>query len=932
MSGSLALSEVRRRLTKFAHDFKDAANEQQQASIFLTRFYECYGIKAESATIYEQRVKTLSGGVGRIDSFIPGLLIVEHKSKGRDLDLAYEQATNYFIALPEAQRPKYIVVSDFERIRLHDLAHKRSVECTLKQLPSKASWFKFLLEGSEAEIAEEQPINRKAAYAVSALHEALLQANFKGRDLEVFLTRLLFCLFADDTGIFGDNQMFRKLVERSSVDGSDLGARLTELFEVFNTPEVDRQRMLAEDLAAFPYINGQLFADRTRIPAFNSELRTRLLECAVLDWSAISPAIFGAMFQGVLEAHEPDEKRQSTRRELGAHYTSERNILRVINPLFMDDLRAEFEAARRNKTRLRALYDKLPLLKLLDPACGCGNFLVIAYRELRRLEIDVVVELFDFERKGMGLLDVSQVCRVNVDQFYGIEIDEAAVHIARVALYITDHQLNLEAAQRLGSTRASVPLVHTPNIVCANAVRLDWNSVLPASECSYIISNPPFVGKKFQTDEQKADLKSVAGTLGGVGLLDYVACWYLVAAKYIQSTGIEVAFVSTNSITQGEQVAALWGPLSAAGVKVNFAHRTFRWSNDGKGVAGVHCVIVGFAIRERSQKIIFDYGADVAGEPIRIQAKNINPYLLDSHQILLVNRGAPISAVPPLCYGSFALDAGHYTLTSLERSALIQRAAIQGSVIRRFVGAQELLHNEERYVIWLKDVAPNLLRQMPDILERIDKVRAWRLARGRATTVALAATPALFAEIRQPRSDYFAIPTVSSERRLYVPIAMLDASVIASNQIYVLAGAGLYHFGVLQSCMHNAWLRVVGGKLESRYRYSAGIVYNNFVWASDVSDVRRAAVEQTAQTILDVRAKYPDSTLADLYDPLRMPVDLMKAHQANDKAVDKAYGYKGGSDDASRAAFLFKLYEQATSLLPSEKPAAKSRVRKGKAV
>jgi len=482
----LAMAEVKKRLQQFVKDFKAASNEQQQAGIFWTRFYECYGIRAETATIYEQQVQKLGGGRGRIDSFIPGLLIVEHKSKGKDLEAAYGQASDYYLALTEAERPKYIITSDFAHIHLYDLKANKRYECTLAQLPSKAAWFKFLFEGEEAEIVEETPINREAAYAISRIHEALLRANFKGRDLEIFLTRLLFCMFADDTGIFGENNMMRRLVENTREDGTDLGARLTELFDVFDQRFADGQNNLDDELAAFPYINGALFSERARIPAFDSDLRELLLTCVVLDWSGISPAIFGAMFQGVLEEHAPDAKRQATRRELGAHYTSERNILRVIDPLFMDDLRAELESARRSKAKLQALYDKLPKITCFDPACGCGNFLVIAYRELRRLEIEVIDELFNFKH-GKGLLDIATLCRVEVSQFFGIEIDDAAAHIARVALYITDHQLNLEAAVRFGNTRATVPLVHTPHIVCANALRTDWNDVIAASQCSYIV-------------------------------------------------------------------------------------------------------------------------------------------------------------------------------------------------------------------------------------------------------------------------------------------------------------------------------------------------------------------------------------------------------------------------------------------------------------
>ena len=490
---SITTNEVRTRLSAFAHQWRGASRENADAKLFWARFYECFCIRPESATIYEQAVPKLNGAIGFIDSFIPGLLIVEHKSKGRSLDAAYTQASGYFIGLAEAERPRYIIACDFATFRLYDLCTERVNECALKDLPKHAGWFRFLSEDQAPDILEESPINRQAAYAVSKLHESLVRANFQGRDLEVFLTRLLFCYFADDRGIFGHDGMFSALLNATRTDGSHTGARLAELFAVLNTADEHRQTNIDEVLGAFAYINGNLFAAPTRTPAFNTELRQLLVAGGELDWSNISPAIFGAMFQGVLEAHNPNEARQASRRELGAHYTSERNILRVINPLFMDDLREELKTAARSKAKLQVLYDKLPTLKFIDPACGCGNFLVVAYAELRGFENKVIAKLFNFGAER-GLLDISTLCRVRVTQFYGIEIDEAAAHITRVALWITDHQMNLEAAIHFGNTRPSVPLIDSPTVHQGNALRTDWNRVLPATECSYVMGNPPFIG------------------------------------------------------------------------------------------------------------------------------------------------------------------------------------------------------------------------------------------------------------------------------------------------------------------------------------------------------------------------------------------------------------------------------------------------------
>lgn len=956
----LTVNETRQRLTAFAHQWKDASRENADAKLFWARFYECFGIRPESSTIYEKAVDKLDGARGFIDSFIPGLLIVEHKSRGKSLDAAYAQAADYFVALSEAERPRYIITSDFARLRLVDLKTGTHSECTLKDLPKRAGWFRFLTEGDAPEIIEESPINRQAAYAVSKLHEALLLANFTGRDLEVFLTRLLFCFFADDTGIFGSDGQFRAVVEATRDDGRDTGARLAELFEILNTSEAQRQTNLDEQLAAFAYINGSLFAEHTRIPAFNADLRVLLVQCAELDWSAISPAIFGAMFQGVLEAHTPTESRQSSRRELGAHYTSERNILRVINPLFMDDLRAELAGARRSKPRLKALYDKLPELTFFDPACGCGNFLVMAYRELRKLENEVIAALFDFDQ-GRGLLDVSTLCRVRVSQFYGIEIDEAAAHIARVALWITDHQMNLDAATRFGNTRPTVPLVDSPTIVRANALQTDWADVLAPQQCSFVMGNPPFIGKTYQNAAQRSDMERVFAGVKNAGLLDYVAAWYVKAARYLRQgsfsgdipgsepaqagqlpgahalrslksppaatppsphavgRAIGCAFVSTNSICQGEQVAVLWPALLQAGVQIRFAHRTFKWNNEGKGNAAVHCVIVGFGLDTPAQCSLWDYSEDPKGEGVPLVAKRINPYLVDAPDVWLEKRRHPICAVPEISFGSMANDGGNLLLSDADKHALLVAEPEAAKWIRPFLGAEEFINNIPRWCLWLVGISPAELRALPEVYKRVQAVKAVRLESTRETTQELAMTPSLFGEIRQPKRNYLLVPLHSSENRQFVPIGYFGHDVICGNANSLIPDATLYHFAVLTSTLHNAWMRAVCGRIKSDYRYSNTTVYNNYPWPASVTAAQRSAIEAAGQAVLDARALYPDSSLADLYDPLAMPPELQKAHHAVDKAVDAAYGYKGDKSDAPRVAFLFALYQKFTSLLPVPK-------------
>ena len=864
---ALTRNDIRSRLSAFAKQWQQASRENADAKLFWARFYECFGIRPESATLYEHEVREIGGGVGFIDSFIPGKLIVEHKSRGKRLDAAFDQAMDYALALPEAERPRYIITSDFARFRLTDLRRNTTHECTLGQLAKRAEWFLFLVDDDAAEPVEESPADRRAAYQVSQLHQALLDARFIGHDLEVFMTRLLFCFFADATGIFGENRQFARLVQRSRADGKDLGALLTQLFQVLDTPRDARQPTLDEDLAAFDYINGSLFAESARIPAFDHDLRTLLLESAELDWSGISPAIFGAMFQGVLEQHHPHDKRQATRRELGAHYTSERNILRVIHPLCLDDLRAELHASKRTKATLRALYDTLPTLTFLDPACGCGNFLVIAYRELRRLEMDLIAALWGEQR---GVLDVSTLCRVNVHQFYGIEIDEAAVHIARVALWITDHQMNLEAAERFGTTRPTVPLVTAPTIVCANALHKNWRDVLPPEQCSYILGNPPFVGAKFMTDSQRADIAPIFAPLASGGLLDYVAAWYVKATAYIaENPSIAVAFVSTNSITQGEQAGVLWPWLLGHGVSIRFAHRTFQWSNEGKGVAAVHCVIVGFGLQQPAQRTLYTYPDGIKAEPTAVPAKNINPYLADAPDVVLQRRGTPLCDVPEMGIGNKPIDDGQYLFTSEEMAEFLKREPGAKPYFRRWLGADEFLNGYERWCLWLGDAEPAALKALPLAMERVAAVRKFRAASKSAPTRKLAETPRRFHVEFMPDGDFLVIPEVSSERREFIPIGYFKPDTLASNKLRIVPDATTYHFGVLTSTMHMAWVRYVTGRLKSDYQYSVHIVYNNFPWPQAMPEGKQRAVAAAAQAVLEARTAHPGATLADLYDPDR---------------------------------------------------------------
>jgi type I restriction-modification system DNA methylase subunit len=925
----ITINEVRRRLQLFAKEHENDREEKQYAQQFMRDFYACFGLSKSSASMFEKKVIKFGNARGYIDSFIPGVLLVEQKTTGEDLYKAYEQATDYAMAITnEFEKPQYILVSDFQTFHLYNLhsLDKEPLVCSLSEISKRADWFMFLVDKRVIAYSEELPINRKAVEQIAKLHDALLKANYTGRDLESFLTRLLFCLFADDTGIFGEDGQFRKLVAKTREDGSDLGMAIAMLFQVLNTPHDKRQTNLDEALKAFEYVNGGLFAEQISIPSFDFDLRTILVKCSELDWSGISPAIFGAMFQSVLESGATDTAhRKESRRELGAHYTSERNILKVIQPLFLDELHKEFEQAV-TKPKLQALYDKLHTLKFFDPACGCGNFLVIAYRELRRIENDVIAKLY-FKGEQGGLLDIKEYCKVSIEQFYGIEIDEAAVHIARVAMYITDHQLNEEVGGRFGNTRATVPLVATPHIHCGNALRMDWNSVVRAEDCNYVLGNPPFYGAMLLNDEQRKDIQLVFGDLKGSGTLDYVSCWYWLAAKYIHSYNIDCAFVSTNSITQGEQVAILWSPLiTKFGIQINFAYQTFKWSNEGRAVAAVHCVIIGFGNKKTCQKFLYIYSSgsnDFNCESV----ENINAYLVNAPNIFIVNKDTPISNVPAMRYGNMPRDGGNLLLTKEEKDDILSSEPEANMCIKRFIGADDLINNGERYCLWLVDVKPEMLAKFPKVIKRIEKTKKFRLDSKAESTRKFASTPQLFCQIAQPKSSYLAFPRHSSERRAYLPIDYVQSDVIASDALLTVEDATTAHFSVINSSMHNAWMRTICGRLKSDFRYSKDIVYNNYVWCNLDDEHIRSALNDCGKAILDARNLYPNASLANLYDPLTMPVELVKAHEANNKAVDEAYGYKGGDDDASRVAFLFKRYEELTSLLPAT-PVKKKRVKK----
>ena len=912
----LSWNEIKDRTLKFSKDWDEESSERSEAKTFWDEFFNIFGLSRRRVATFEVKVKKLDGRDGYIDLLWKGILLIEHKSRGKSLDRAYGQATDYFPGIKDRDLPRYILVSDFAHFRLYDLEEGAQHEFPLKELYQNVRLFGFIAGYQTTSYQEQDPVNIQAAERMGRLHDKLKEIGYEGHRLELYLVRLLFCLFAEDTSIF-ERRQFQDLIEQStSEDGRDLAQWLENLFQVLNAPQDKRLKKLDEQLVAFPYVNGNLFAELLPIAAFDTGMRQLLLDCCALDWSRISPAIFGSLFQSVMDA--------KLRRNLGAHYTTEKNILKLIQPLFLDELHAEFERVKTNRKRLEEFHQRLAKLQFLDPACGCGNFLVIAYRELRLLELEVLRAL----DRGTASLDVAQfqiLC--DVDQFFGIEIEEFPAQIAQTALWLMDHQMNLRVSEEFGKYFVRLPLQKSATIVHGNALRTDWRPIVKPEALSYILGNPPFGGKQYQSDEQKADMAATFADVPSAGLLDFVTAWYRKAADYmVGNPAIKAAFVSTNSITQGEQVGVLWPDLFKRGVKIHFAHRTFQWSSEAQGKAAVHCVIIGFALHEAEEKRIFDYQTPQA-EPHEVKAGNINPYLVDAAQVVLANRRSSIAEAPPISFGSMPNDGGYLLLSSKEKAALLAQEPKAAQWIRKILGSEELINAKERSCLWLADISPDELREMPVLLKKIEAVRRYRLASMRPNTRELAAIPTLFGEIRQPKNQYLAIPKTSSERRAYIPIAFLQPDIIANTELFTIEGAGFYHFGILSSAMHMAWVRSVCGRLESRYRYSAGIVYNNFPWPQTATEKQKQAIEDAVQMVLDARAQFPDASLADLYDPLTMPAALTKAHRKLDTTVDAAYAKRKFTGDSNRVAFLFELYQQITSPLESRKAPRRKRAK-----
>ena len=928
----LSWNEMRARAARFADEWRDAAYEKGETQSFYNAFFEIFGVRRRSVARYEEHVRKLDNQSGFIDLFWPGVLIVEQKSAGRDLARAYGQAGEYFDSLSERDRPRYILVSDFQTFDLHDLDEGEHITFPLADLHDHVEEFGFILGVQRRTFRDQDPVNVEASASMGRLHDALKVSGYGGHDLEVFLVRTVFCLFADDTGIFEPRDIFLDLMEtRTREDGSDLGGWLARLFQVLNTPVDQRQAKLDEDLARFPYVNGDLFAAKLNITDFDAAMRAALIDACRFDWAAISPAIFGALFQSVMEPVE--------RRAQGAHYTTEKNILKVIEPLFLDDLRAEFKRLQarkdnRRKTELRAFHKRLGEMKFFDPACGCGNFLIIAYRELRELEIELIQELRLGKRyRAQRVLDTDVLSRITVDQFYGIELGEFPARIAETALWMMDHIMNNRLSLAFGQSYLRIPLEGSPHVLNGDALETDWTALLPPEECSYVFGNPPFVGAKFQDTMQRAQVRRIAALGKTGGTLDYVAAWFIRAGEYVQKGPGRIGFVATNSITQGEQVAQLWPILFArASLSIAFAHRTFAWGSDARGKAHVHVVIIGLDRRRnaRVDKRLFSY-PDINGDPEESLHDALSPYLFDAGGLadpcLVVHEESrPINGMGKLKTGVQMIDNGILTFNEDGKEAFLASEPDAFQFFRRYIGGDEFINGFHRWILYLREATPGDLKRLPMIARKVAEVRAYRAASKRASTQKMADYPTFVGVDERLETDYLVIPNTSSERREYVPIGWLGSDVIANQKLRILPDATLQNFALLTSTMHMAWMRTVTGRMKNDYMYSVGVVYNTF--PAPPAGANLSKLEPLAQAVLDARVVHPDATLADLYDPDLMPPNLRRTHQALDRAVDRLYRSKGFASEHERIEHLFMLYEQMRTPLAAVMKPKRRRTRR----
>ena len=919
-------SEQTRAAKKFAEYWQGKGYEKGESQPFwLALLRDVFGV-AEPEKWIKFEAPVLLGHTGFIDGYIEATrVLIEQKGLDKDLRAKikqsdgsfltpFEQAKRYITELPLSKQPRWVVTCNFASFLVYDREHPTSEpeEILLKDLPKDFYRLSFLVDVTNEHLKREMDLSMQAGKLVGYLYDEILKlykdpaAESTLKSLNKLCVRLVFCLYAEDAGIFPIKNQFHDYLAKFEPD--QLRRALLELFHVLDTKPEERDPYLTKDLADFPYVNGGLFADEDiEIPLLDDKVKNLLLAKASddFDWSKISPTIFGAVFESTLNPE--------TRRSGGMHYTSIENIHKVIDPLFLDDLKDKLRATiqlKDRKERLRRLRDfqeRLASLTFLDPACGSGNFLTETFLSLRRLENEVIKAIHGEDTAFLG--EALSPVLMSINQFYGIEINDFAVSVAKTALWIAESQMLRETEEIVGHEIDFLPLKTNAFIQEGNALRLDWNTVVPKEKLNYIMGNPPFVGASMMSSVQKAEAISVFGKGKRINSIDYVGAWYHKAADYMQGEAIKVAFVSTNSITQGEQVSALWYKLlSEYKVHIDFAWRTFRWSSESTDKAAVHCVIIGFSnSNNNNPKIIFSEGNGFQ------TAKNINPYLIDADDVLIEPRSDSLCKIPSITYGNKPTDGGNLILLQEERDSLLEKTPEIAPYIKRYIGAKDFINQDQvRYCLWLKEASPAIYRKNAEIMRRLNAVREMRLKSNAAPTRTMAEKPFLFFSAPQTDNDYLCIPEVSSERRNYIPISLMNKDSIAANTVLIVPNATLYHFGILTSSVHMAWTRVVCGRLKSDYRYTGSIVYNNFPWP-DATEEQKKQIEFTAQGILDARNLYPDCSLADLYDETTMPPELRKAHQANDRAVMKLYGYKPDMPEPAIVADLMKRYQNLTS-------------------
>lgn len=919
MEKGLSLNEIRTRAAQFVIDWRDAkGDEKQEDQTFIRELLQVFGVSETRAALYQKRVQRSStGNQGYIDALIPGLVLIEMKSSGKNLGLAEIQALDYIQHLEEAEVPRYILTSDFKRFRLLDLhgqKGKDTAEFPLEALPKSIETLGFLA-GYETRAfgnREQEEASIKAAKIMGGLYEALEGSGYGDHEASIFLVRTLFALYADDSGVWQKDLFTEFLKTRTSDDGTDLGPQLTMLFQTMNQPIDRRLKNLDEMLARFPYVNGGIFAEALPIPAFDHRMRKELLKACDFNWSAISPAVFGSLFQAV--------KSAEARRELGEHYTTEENILKTIEPLFLDELKAKFAVAVNEVTKLKGLRQELASIRVMDPACGCGNFLVVAYRELRRLELDILVRLQELGDKSAlpSLFFQESDLAVQLNHMVGIEIEEWPARIAQTAMVLAQHQANMELESALGKAPSILPLQSNVLIHLGNSLRLDWQEILTPSSEVLIIGNPPFVGQKEKTASQREDLKHAWGELYD-GYLDFVTGWYKKASDYFSNVPrARFAFVSTNSITQGQPVASLFEPLFKNGWEISFAHKTFSWSSEAPGAANVHCVIIGLGKAEKvGSKRLFSY-ASPSSDPVESSVEFINAYLVDGPNVFVTKRMKPLnSGLPEVESGSTAFDWGYLSLEAGPNEDMLARAQqdpISAKYLRRYVGGEELIHGIERWCLWLKDATPEDISASKVLREQVRAVRELREASGRPGTRRAALTPHLFGEDRQPSGEYLGIPQTFSEHRMFATTSRLPANVIANKKLFTAADPDGFVFGLISSSMFITWQKAIGGRLKSDPSFSNTLVWNNFP-LPEVPKVLYDAIVSAGGEVLKARQKFPDRSLADLYNHLAMEPSLLKAHAELDVVVDKAFGAKKRlSNNEERQTLLFESFARLTTV------------------